>query len=47
VLEGQAVVDHIQGDQLKLAKDDSGKHHLIPLSWVTTVGRQGPHQQAG
>lgn len=32
-----AVVDHVEGNQLKLAKDASGKHHLIPLDWVTTV----------
>jgi hypothetical protein len=33
-----AKVDHMEGpDTIKLAKDDSGKHHYIPLSWVTTV----------
>jgi hypothetical protein len=33
-----AVVDHIEGnDSIKLKKDDEGKHHFIPLSWVTTV----------
>ena len=33
-----AVVDHIAGsDSIKLKKDASGKHHFIPLSWVTTV----------
>lgn len=32
-----AKVDHVQGNQLKLAKDDSGQHHFIPLEWVTTV----------
>jgi hypothetical protein len=33
-----AVVDHMEGEStIKLAKDDSGKHHYIPLSWVTTV----------
>ena len=37
--DGQfATVDHIQGtDQIKLTKDKSGKHHFIPLAWVTTV----------
>lgn len=37
--DGQfAVVDHIEGSQtIKLKKDDSGKHHYIPVSWVTTV----------
>jgi hypothetical protein len=33
-----AVVDHLEGqDQIKLAKDTSGQHHYIPLSWVTAV----------
>jgi hypothetical protein len=33
-----AVVDHIEGtDQIKLAKDKEGKHHFIPMSWVTSV----------
>ena len=31
-------VDHVDGkDSIKLKRDKSGKHHLIPLSWVTTV----------
>ena len=33
-----AVVDHLQGrDMIKLAKDASGQHHYIPLTWVTSV----------
>jgi hypothetical protein len=33
-----ATVDHMQGsDQIKLKRDDQGKHHYIPLSWVTSV----------
>jgi hypothetical protein len=37
--DGQfAVVDHVEGqDSIKLKKDQSGKHHFIPVSWVTTV----------
>ncbi len=37
--DGQfAVVDHIEGtDAIKLKRDDSGQHHYIPLSWVTSV----------
>lgn len=37
--DGQfAEVDHIEGsDTIKLKKDDSGKHHYIPVSWVTSV----------
>jgi len=33
-----AVVDHVEGlDLIKLAKDDHGQHHYIPLTWVTSV----------
>ena len=37
--DGQfAVVDHMEGkDTIKLKKDDQGKHHFIPMSWVTSV----------
>lgn len=37
--DGQfAVVDHVEGDNtIKLKKDDAGKHHFIPMSWVTNV----------
>jgi hypothetical protein len=37
--DGQfATVDHVEGqDQIKLAKGKDGKHHYIPMSWVTTV----------
>jgi len=37
--DGQfAVVDHLEGqDSIKLKKDKAGKHHFIPVSWVTTV----------
>ncbi len=32
------IVDHLEGtDQIKLQKDDSGRHHLIPLKWVNFV----------
>ena len=31
-------VDHLEGtDYIKLKKDDSGQHHLIPLAWVQAV----------
>jgi hypothetical protein len=32
-------VDHVEGDQIKLTKNDSpdGLHHLIPMSWVSRV----------
>lgn len=30
-------VDHIQGESLKLTKDDKGQHHLIPLNWIANV----------
>ena len=32
-----ATVDHVDGDRIKLTKDEQGKHHWIPLSWVTRV----------
>ena len=33
-----AVVDHMEGpDSIKLKKDQAGKHHFIPLRWVTMV----------
>jgi hypothetical protein len=33
-----AVVDHMEGkDSIKLKKDLAGKHHFIPVSWVTVV----------
>jgi hypothetical protein len=37
--DGQfAVVDHMDGtENIKLKRDDKGKHHFIPLSWVKTV----------
>lgn len=37
--DGQfAVVDHMQGaSSIKLNRDDKGKHHFIPMSWVTKV----------
>jgi hypothetical protein len=33
-------VDHVRGDQLKLAKKDDnagGKHHYVPSSWISSV----------
>ena len=32
-----ATVDHVDGQFIKLTKDDQGQHHWIPLSWVTRV----------
>jgi hypothetical protein len=32
-----ATVDHLDGNAIKLTKDESGKHHWIPLDWVTSV----------
>ena len=32
-----ATVDHVDGDYIKLTKDEHGQHHWIPLSWVTRV----------
>jgi len=30
-------VDNVQGDKLKLTRDDKGQHHLIPLDLVGNV----------
>lgn len=44
--DGQHVgtVDHLEGsDKIKLTKTDpqaGGKHHLIPLAWVSTVDQK-------
>jgi hypothetical protein len=37
--EGQfAIVDHMEGqDTIKLKRDKSGKHHFIPVRWVTAI----------
>lgn len=36
--EHVAVVDHLVSDDvIKLKKDDSGKHHYIPVSWVIST----------
>lgn len=36
--DGQfGTVDHLDGDSIKLTKDDKGQHHWIPQSWVTKV----------
>lgn len=33
-----AVVDRLEGrDMIKLSKDANGRHHYIPLAWVTSV----------
>jgi hypothetical protein len=32
-----ATVDHIDGNSIKLTKDDQGQHHWIPFDWVTRV----------
>ena len=36
--EGQfGTVDRVEGNSIKLTKDQSGQHHWIPKSWVTRV----------
>jgi hypothetical protein len=32
-----ATVDKVEGDHLKLTKDQQGQHHWIPTSWITRV----------
>ncbi|SJM90283.1 conserved hypothetical protein [Crenothrix polyspora] len=37
--DGQfATVDHMEGETtIKLKKDNTGQHHYIPVSWVTST----------
>lgn len=36
--DGQfGTVDGVEKTSIKLTKDDSGQHHWIPMSWVTSV----------
>lgn len=30
-------VDRVEGDMIKLTKDQQGQHHWIPTSWVKSV----------
>ena len=30
-------VDHLDGNSIKVTKNEQGQHHWIPLSWVTSV----------
>jgi hypothetical protein len=43
-------VDKLEGDYIKLTKDDRGQHHWIPTAWVERVDNQvhvdRPGQQA-
>jgi hypothetical protein len=32
-----ATVDRVEGDAIKLTRDEQGQHHYIPTSWVTRV----------
>lgn len=32
-----ATVDHVDGNSIKLTKDDQDQHHWIPFDWVTRV----------
>ncbi len=32
-----AIVDHVEGDAIKLTKDAQGQHHYLPLDWVANV----------
>lgn len=33
-------VDHMDGDSIKLTRDNKGQHHWIPVNWVTSVDQQ-------
>ena len=32
-----ATVDHMDGNSIKLTRDDQGQHHWIPVDWITRV----------
>ena len=32
-----AVVEHLEGTDIKLTKDDEGRNHYIPVSWVLSI----------
>jgi hypothetical protein len=33
-----AIVDHVEGtNTIKLKKDNDGRHHYIPLTWVKSI----------
>lgn len=32
-----AMVDHVEGDKIKVKRDAYGKHHYFPLSWAKQV----------
>ena len=35
-----ATVDHMDGNLIKLTKDEQGQHHWIPTEWVDKVDSQ-------
>jgi len=30
-------VDHVEGEFVKVTKDESGQHHYFPIDWVKSV----------
>ena len=42
-----AVVDHLEGDLIKLTRDNSGHPHYIPVSGVTSVDDKGHIDRPG
>lgn len=32
-----ATVDKVEGEFIKVTKDEQGQHHWFPLNWVTSV----------
>jgi hypothetical protein len=35
--EQLGMVDKVEGDRVKLTKDESGRHHYIPADWIDDV----------
>jgi hypothetical protein len=42
-----AIVDHVDGNELKLTRDDNGNHHYIPIDWIRSVDDKVHIDRAG
>jgi hypothetical protein len=41
--EELGLVDRLEGDEIKLTKDESGQHHYIPADWVESIDDDEVH----
>jgi hypothetical protein len=35
--EELGLVDRLEGDEIKLTKDETGQHHYIPADWIESI----------